>query len=446
MKIPTLHLWLLVSLLSPAAAQSTWYVDAASPGPGDGSAGMPYSSIQFAIDQTATLSGDTLSIAAGTYQETLLLTGKALHLRGEGGATATIVDALQLAPTLRVSGAATAGSSLDGLSLVNGNGSTLGYGGCLQALETELRLTNCVLRGAEFIGEAAGFYARDSQLTLERVEVRDNGSFFVTPVFDTGGGFVDGGRLLAEDCLFRNNHAFFDVGGLRTRNADVRLTRVYFEDNSAGFGNGGGALFEQSNVSINDCDFRGCSALDAGSGGGFYAFASDLNVTDSRFLFCQGDDGGAAYLADSVAVFEKCSFESNLAIEYDPVIGLGRGGAIAVSENLPGTVWIEDSVFSGNHAAGSAIAASGHGGAVFGALFLQHSSASGNLATDAGGAAAGGATLDHCALWGNLPDELHQPTDVRWSDVQGGWPGTGNFAADPLFWLASVGDLLVKKY
>lgn len=441
MKISTLRLWLLTSLLSPAAAQSTWYVDAASPGPGDGSSGMPFSSIQYAIDQGSTLSGDTLSIGPGNYMENLVLMGKSLHLLGEQGATGTVVDANNSAPALRVEGPASAGSSVRGLSLLNGNGSALGFGGGLQALETELQLTHCVLSGAEFVGEAAGFYSRDSLLYLEHVEVRDNGSFFITPVFQAGGGFVDGGQLLALDCRFENNHAAFDVGGLRTRDANVRLTRVTFEANTAGFGHGGGASFEHSDVSLHDCDFRGCLALDAGDGGGIFAFSSDLNIKDSRFDHCEGDDGGAAYLSDCVTVIERCHFGSNLASEYDPVLGLGRGGALALSENFPGTLWIERSVFANNLAAGSSAAASGHGGAVFGPAFLVHVSASGNIAADGGGALAGAVSVDHCALWGNLPDELLSPGNVSWSNVQGGYSGPGNFAADPLFWLSAHADL-----
>lgn len=441
MTIPTLPCLLLASLLSPAAAQSTWYVDAASSGPGDGSPGMPYSSIQYAIDQGSTLSGDRLSIAPGIYVENLVLAGKSLHLMGEQGATDTVVDATHSAPALRVEGPASAGSSVRGLSLVNGNGAALGFGGGLQALETELRLTDCVLRGADFPGEAAGFYSRDSRLLLERVVVRDNGSFFITPVFQAGGGFVDGGRLLALDCRFENNHAFFDVGGLRTRDADVRLTRVTFEANTAGFGHGGGASFEYSDVSLHDCHFRGCLALDAGDGGGLFAIGSNLQIKDSRFDHCEGDDGGAAFLRDCVTVVEGCHFDSNLATEYDPLLGLGRGGALALSENFPGTLWIERSVFAGNLAAGSSAAASGHGGAVFGPAFLSHVSASGNIAADGGGALAGALSVDHCVLWGDLPDELLSTGTVAWSDVQGGAAGSGNFAADPLFWLSAHADL-----
>ncbi len=43
-------------------------------------------------------------------------------------------------------------------------------------------------------------------------------------------------------------------------------------------------------------------------------------------------------------------------------------------------------------------------------------------------------TVTNCILWGDSPNEIFGPTTVvAYSDVQGGFPGTGNIDADPLF-------------
>jgi pectin methylesterase-like acyl-CoA thioesterase len=55
---------------TPAAAQTTIYVDGSSSCPGNGTAGMPFCTIQAAI--TAAGPAVTILIANGTYQETLL--------------------------------------------------------------------------------------------------------------------------------------------------------------------------------------------------------------------------------------------------------------------------------------------------------------------------------------------------------------------------------------
>jgi len=53
-------------------------------------------------------------------------------------------------------------------------------------------------------------------------------------------------------------------------------------------------------------------------------------------------------------------------------------------------------------------------------------------------------TVTNCIFWGNTPDEIttdaSTPT-ITYSNVQGGWPGTGNINADPLFISAADGDL-----
>jgi hypothetical protein len=44
-----------------------------------------------------------------------------------------------------------------------------------------------------------------------------------------------------------------------------------------------------------------------------------------------------------------------------------------------------------------------------------------------------GPMMTNCVLWGDSPDEISGSATVTHSDVQGGYPGTGNIDADPLF-------------
>jgi hypothetical protein len=71
-------------------------------------------------------------------------------------------------------------------------------------------------------------------------------------------------------------------------------------------------------------------------------------------------------------------------------------------------------------------------------MTLTCSTFNGNTATTDGGGVYPSSNTDvvNCILWGDTPDEIYDPglfSDVTYSNVEGGWPGTGNIDADPLF-------------
>jgi len=55
-------------------------------------------------------------------------------------------------------------------------------------------------------------------------------------------------------------------------------------------------------------------------------------------------------------------------------------------------------------------------------------------------------TVHNSILWGNTPDQISGdfPATIRYSDVQGGYAGTGNINVDPLFMDAANGDLRLQ--
>jgi len=100
--------------------------------------------------------------------------------------------------------------------------------------------------------------------------------------------------------------------------------------------------------------------------------------------------------------------------------------------------------FSGN-SAGS------HGGGMYNANgsdpTLANVTFSGNSAGNHGGGVyndSSSPTLHNSILWGNTPDQIYNSgtstTAVGYSDVEDGWPGTGNIAADPAFYDADGPD------
>ena len=80
-----------VLAVSTAQAGALFVDDDNCPGPGDGSVGDPYCSIQTAIDNA--VDTDEIVVAPGTYFETIDLLGKAIIVRSTGGADVTVIDA-----------------------------------------------------------------------------------------------------------------------------------------------------------------------------------------------------------------------------------------------------------------------------------------------------------------------------------------------------------------
>ncbi len=82
--------WIL--LVGAALAQNTWYVDDGATPPGNGTLASPYASIQYALNQPATVSGDLVLVAPGTYTP-FGFAGKAITVRATAGPLETFVVA-----------------------------------------------------------------------------------------------------------------------------------------------------------------------------------------------------------------------------------------------------------------------------------------------------------------------------------------------------------------
>lgn len=159
-------------LASTANSQSTWYVDVLATAPGDGSAAAPYSSLQYAIEQPTTVSGDTLLVAPGDYDEVVTTqpaTGfKSLSIRSLAGPEATSIRNDSAFGVMLVV------SELEGftVSSLNGTGA-FGVGLC-----------SSTLRGCIVTGKHTAIYACGPCVVLDST-ITANGTPFDISVFDS---------------------------------------------------------------------------------------------------------------------------------------------------------------------------------------------------------------------------------------------------------------------
>jgi hypothetical protein len=142
----------------------------------------------------------------------------------------------------------------------------------------------------------------------------------------------------------------------------------------------------------------------------------------------------------SSPVLANCTFSGNWTDEND------GGGMWNTDYSAPR---LTNCIFSGNLAHWSAGGMANYNSS---SPMLVNCTFSGNSATQRGGGVwncnSSCAILTNCILWGNTAPNGSQiyndgtsSTTVSYSDVQNGWPGTGNINSDPLFIDANNGDL-----
>jgi predicted outer membrane repeat protein len=219
-----------------AAAQTTFFVDDDNcPGPGTGTTGDPYCSIQVAIDAASPITGDQVRVRCGTYQENLdLVDGVDVIGSGagctviDGGASGSVVSAVDV-------GSATV---FEGFTLRNGSAA----------------------RGG-------GLFLEQSSLTVRKNRIESN------TATESGGGI----------------HV---TTALRRGSPNPVITQNVIRENTAGQFGGGIELYLAYDAVITDNLIERNTASTAG--GGIDIFTSFPDVVNNTIVFNCLQAGGAA--------------------------------------------------------------------------------------------------------------------------------------------------------
>lgn len=462
---------------APSAAQTTWHVDAAVAGPGSGTATDPYSSIQYAIDQTATAPGDIIELAAGVYDESVDLRSKPLTLRGGGGST---IDRNGLGVGLIVEGLGDDSARVEGVRFqdcVDPQGAL----GAIVVDGSNLEVVDCVIAnsgegpiGRSYVG---GVSASSSNVRLVGTEIIDCFGHVVGAISTEGGSLELVGCRVAR-C--QASEEFLHSCGLSCDGTAVHLSGTTFENNDAGYVTFGCAFLESCETTVESCVFRYNSIL--GATASLHVVQGSLNLEDTTFFRGTGyGSAGHVYLEDASATVRRTEFRdgSTVSTSSSPVSGnlyqtggtstfedcIFRGGNASTSggaafvqgaqADLLRCVFEENSAFYGPAPSiGSAILCepgtevtatetiirgnqlwsgptASQNGAVVGPVALVRCTLTGNV-NGFGGPACVDVSLDHSIVWGNGGASLGGSATATWSDIEGGAPGAGNFDMDPL--------------
>ncbi|MCA9295957.1 MAG: hypothetical protein KC983_05555, partial [Phycisphaerales bacterium] len=282
-----------------------------------------------------------------------------------------------------------------------------------------------------------------------------------------GGNSINGGGLqctltnpTVTNCRFMNNNAARG-GGIYVFDATPIITGCLFQGNFAGVG--GGIYAEDSDITVLDCDFVQNTCPD---GGGLYNDNSDCVVNGCTFTGNNSTVGGGLFNTNSKPVIVDCRFENNTAIDGAGIVNqessdsyianclfkmnaaLDEGGALLIRFSDPVVV---NCIFDRNTARYGAGINSGAGSSpsVATCTFV------GNIGKLAGGGVhnsdddkVAGLDISNSILWQNAPDQIFESfgssATVRFTDVEGAWPGANNLNADPMFVSPGSGNYRLK--
>ncbi|MBT8484893.1 MAG: right-handed parallel beta-helix repeat-containing protein, partial [Phycisphaerae bacterium] len=213
----------------------------------------------------------------------------------------------------------------------------------------------------------------------------------------------DGGTLLLSECTVTDGEA--EIGGaLYVRDLSVvRLLDSTFIGNRATVGIGGVGIFRAETIEIAGCSFID---NDGGSSSGGLATGNGNAVQvirDCRFIANRAEANAGGFGTSYGGLIVNCVFSRNSA-----EVG---GGFIAASDE---PIEMVNCSFSNNAGDGLCL----------------------NLGTSV--------SVANSVFWGNTPASLAGHVEgltVNFSDVQGGWPGSANIDADPLFVQPGADDL-----
>ena len=226
----------------------------------DASGSTRFTTVQSAVK--AAVNGDTILIRAGTYSETLAISGKLLTIRGDGSASAVVLRSPGGDTMMHLDGGETNALRFEHLTFTGGSSDSLiNIGNASPVFE------HCIFR--DNLRRA---------VTDARSCADTGGSIYRACLFlnnrDPNGGamYLSNANAVIEDCAFVNNAATGPTGGVNAGGAvyvndwtcgqhTFTFTRCVFANNSAVWG---GAIYSQgvypastTQMPIANCIFAG---------------------------------------------------------------------------------------------------------------------------------------------------------------------------------------------
>jgi predicted outer membrane repeat protein len=278
------------------------------------------------------------------------------------------------------------------------------------------------------------FYGGASTVQVYQTVFTNNSATLGGAVFGSWGG-----TLSIMDSTFRNNTVGYDGGALYFYDGPGTIQQSHFEGNYANID--GGAIHASGSAILEIIDCHLIKNEANLQGGALYAEGIQLTLAGSApydpvsgswsmlFHGNEGSQGGGAYIHSSTSLIHHAVFSEN------------SGGSYASGiHQEDGLLHMDNSLITGG------VDLRATGGTLVGAGLSLSSSATGHLfactIADNGGDGLrvydGALNASNCVVWnnygGSVSTQTYSSTAISYSDIDGGWSGTGNIDADPSFY------------
>ncbi|MFC1855716.1 right-handed parallel beta-helix repeat-containing protein [Thermodesulfobacteriota bacterium] len=441
---------------------------------------------------TLASNGDIVLVRAGTYNEAIDFNGLAIEVLGEGCPEETIIDGTNLGSSVvTFDSNETSSSILSGFTIQNGTGTTSGnytYGGGIKTWRSYPTIKNCTITNNSATHSGGGIYSTDGGPTVTDCTITNNsapfgaGGIFASASsitvngdtvvsYNSGGGValvvssasytptLDGititkntaaqgaGLFLRSvissigdagtvvDCIITDNTSTGYGGGIYVRggwNSDFTIENCSISNNTAS--DGGGIYCTYAAPNITDCTINDNTiTYSLGSGGGVYSYRASPTITGGTISNNTGKAFGGGFAAyfpnyELSPILDGVTIDNNTS---------SMGGGLYFRTSTNATVTNCNVTNNSTTSNGGAIHVNGA------APVITNSTLADNITSGTGDAihtyGSAAPVVKNSILWNSSStvNEIYLSAgtsiDITYSDVKGGYTGTGNINSNPLF-------------
>jgi predicted outer membrane repeat protein len=294
---------LVLMMLSSPALAGTWYVNGVNGDDGNNCKTKAAACATIGHAMSLAASGDTIQIAAATYQENLSIPFS-LTLNGAKAVT-TIIDGTNSANVFTVGTGITL--TLSNLTIKNG----VGYQG-------------------------GGGVDNAGTLTVTNSNFYTNTALSGGAILNTGTATISNSNLSGNSPYFSGHSA--SCGAIDNRSTMTITNSTFYSNYANNNSTAGGAICNGGTLTITGTTFNTNSSQgnNGGYGGAIYNYAGTLSVTNSTFYLNSATTGGGAiYSQGGTVQISNSTFGINAATSG------GGGGALS---NAGGSFLIQNSI------------------------------------------------------------------------------------------------------